>query len=336
MDISMNHKELEKWNRYEKRWKWRDFYFHKVLRRHIFEKYFHYDIAMPRYAGKWLLSKNQTNEWMAEKIMSGEPFMVARFGNTELQTVVSILQERIKGETKESRERFDKWFGRLGELSGFFPNDERLAGQFADLLIESCTQTDLLAMWHCYMEDYMISEYIPNAELTYLTRIEPWRCRHPWTRALKGKKVLVIHPFEDSIMKQYAKRERLFPNPDVLPEFELLTLKAVQTIAGAVDGRFHDWFEALEYMFREAMKKEFDVAILGCGAYGMPLAAKLKKAGKQVVHMGGATQLLFGIKGKRWVESPMVKIDFNDAWVYPMDSETPKFSDKVENNCYWK
>ena len=53
-------------------------------------------------------------------------------------------------------------------------------------------------------------------------------------------------------------------------------------------------------MYTEAVKIDFDTAIIGCGAYGFPLAAKLKAAGKQAFHMGGATQLLFGIKGSRW------------------------------------
>lgn len=43
----------------------------------------------------------------------------------------------------------------------------------------------------------------------------------------------------------------------------------------------------------EALKFDFDVAIIGCEAYGFPLAARLKRAGKIVVHMGGATQILF-------------------------------------------
>lgn len=81
-----------------------------------------------------------------------------------------------------------------------------------------------------------------------------------------------------------------------MPEFELKVLKAVQTLAGGQDDRFTDWFEALDYMYCEALKMEFDVAIIGCGAYGMPLAAKLKQAGKKAVHLGGVTQILFGIK----------------------------------------
>ena len=33
-------KEETEWKLYEIRWKFRDFYFDKVLRQHIFEKYF--------------------------------------------------------------------------------------------------------------------------------------------------------------------------------------------------------------------------------------------------------------------------------------------------------
>ena len=115
-----------------------------------------------------------------------------------------------------------------------------------------------------------------------------------------GKKVLVIHPFEDSIKKQYEKNrthifERIYDADDILPEFELITLKAVQTLAGEHDSRFATWFEALNWMIEQCKKIEFDVAIIGCGAYGFPLAAELKRMGKTAIHLGGATQIVFGI-----------------------------------------
>ena len=82
-----------------------------------------------------------------------------------------------------------------------------------------------------------------------------------------------------------------------MPEFELSCVKAVQTIADEKDDRFKDWFDALNYMYRECMKRDFDIALIGCGAYGMPLAVRLKQAGKQAVHIGGSLQLLSGIIG---------------------------------------
>lgn len=330
----MKNKKL-KWKMYEKRSQFRDFYFHKIIRRHIFEKIINRDPYLPFYANHWVMGKNITNQEIAAQIKKGTPFMVARFGNTELSVMVNTLKRRIFGNSTETQARFDEWFGRLVEGAGFFPNEKELAEPFTDLMLESCKEIDIMAIYHCHMDDYIITEYMKGSRVTFLNHIEPWRCKEPWTAALKGKKVLVIHPFDESVRSQYQKRELLFPGTDVLPEFELKTLKAVQTIAGEVDERFKTWFEALEYMYEEAMKIDFDVAIIGCGAYGLPLAAKLKTSGKQAIHMGGATQIFFGIKGRRWVDNPRAGIAFNDAWVYPKKSETPKNCEIVENHCYW-
>ena len=328
-------KQQTRWKLYEKRCAFREFYFHKVIRRHICEKYFNFDPVMHFYANQFIMGKRKTNRWIAQKLRSGEPFMVARFGNTELSVMTSVLKRRLFGETEEIRDRFNKWFQRLMNWSGFFPNDPSLAESFTDLMLNACKQADVLAMYHCQMDDYVITEYMPQVRVSFLNYLEPWRCRAPWSAALEGKKVLVIHPFEESIRSQYEKRELLFPGTDVLPQFDLKTLKAVQTIAGEKDERFETWFEALDYMYREAMKIDFDVAILGCGAYGFPLAARLKAAGKQAIHMGGVTQILFGIKGRRWVENPRAQLKFNDAWVFPKVSETPSGSGGVEGGCYW-
>ena len=324
----------EKWVRYEKRWRWRDFYFNKCLRRHGIVKYFH----MPHYAGKWVLSPAKTNDYIYRKIMEGRPFMTCRFGNTELQTVVGYLKVKYKGHSAQDDAYLDKWFTRLGKDSGFFPVDYQYLERFSELILESGANADLLAMWHLNMEDFIIEEFAPDADLTFLFRLEPWLApKRPWTAALAGKKVLVIHPFERTIQEQYKKRELIFPNSDILPAFELRTLKAVQTLCGEEDERFATWFDALDYMYEKAMQIDFDVAVIGCGAYGMPLASMLKNAGKQAIHLGGATQLLFGIKGYRWENNYPTKIAtfFNDAWTRALAEETPKNAGTVEKGCYW-
>lgn len=333
-------KDLQKkWQRYERKWRFRDFYFNKILRRHGILKYFHREPVMLHYANRWILSKKKTNDYIYNLILSDKPFMVCRFGNTELQTVVGNLKVKIMGHSQETDAYLDKWFTRLGNGAGFFPVDYQLLDRFTECILNAYQQADLLAMWHLNMEDFVIDGYKPQVDLTYLFWIEPWLAdNRPWSAALKGKKVLVIHPFEDTIQAQYKKREKIFPGTDILPEFELKTLKAIQTICGERDERFADWFEALEYMYQEALKIEFDVAIIGCGAYGMPLAGKLKQAGRKVIHLGGATQLLFGIKGRRWEDNYPSKIAacFNEHWTYPLDSERPQNASTVEMGCYWK
>lgn len=295
-----------------------------------------YAASMKNYAGHLMLTSDQVNQYIHDKIIIGEPFLAGRFGSTEL------LNMRFYDFGGFIGQKYDKnfHFNHLCEWSGFFPHDINLLPKFVDEMKTACQEVDFLAVWFQAFEDYYIKSLMStNLEIGYLLDFEPWAGNVHWSAALKGKKVLVIHPFEHTIQSQYAKRELLFPGTDILPEFELYTLKAVQTLAGTVDSRFNTWFDALEWMFQEAMRTDFDIAIIGCGAYGLPLAARIKKAGKQAIHLAGATQLMFGIKGKRWEENDVfayVRKWFNESWVYPSDEEKIENGNAVEGGCYWK
>jgi hypothetical protein len=90
-------------------------------------------------------------------------------------------------------------------------------------------------------------------------------------------------------------------------------------------------------MKSEIDKTEYDICIIGCGAYGLPLAAHVKRMGKKSIHLGGVTQLLFGIKGKRWEEYivwPYMNL-FNEHWIRPGERSSVKNGNSVEGGCYW-
>lgn len=59
-----------------------------------------------------------------------------------------------------------------------------------------------------------------------------------------------------------------------------------------------------------------------------------QRMGKKAVHLGGATQILFGIKGKRWDENPAVSKFYNEYWVRPLPEESVR-KNNVEGGCYW-
>ena len=88
-------------------------------------------------------------------------------------------------------------------------------------------------------------------------------------------------------------------------------------------------------MCLEISTLNFDIAIIGAGSYGLPLGSFIKQMGRQAVHLGGATQIMFGIKGRRWESKPFFQGLFNDSWVRPRDDETPSNSETVEGGCYW-
>ena len=288
------------------------------------------DFLYKHYVGKDFWDMKELNEHVSSYIISGKPFMMARFGAVELFNMRTAEFHLTSKEQKACQQLYTN--------AGFFPNDPSLLPRFNQVMTDACKQTDVLGIWQMPCEDYFIRKYCKDLRGTCrLISIEPWRYEFPWSAALKGKKVLVIHPFEDSIQAQYLNREHLFPGTDILPEFELKTLKAVQTSGTASDDRFETWFDALDWMCRECEKIDFDIALLGCGAYGFPLAAHIKKMGKQAIHLGGCLQILFGLKGRRWDEGePDIVAMYNDYWHYPLQNEIPTGSGDIEGGTYWK
>lgn len=298
-----------------------DFYRSAYLK--IFKK----RVSLTSYAGRTILDIESGNDKLKSLIESGSPCFVTRLGANELNIILDC-EVRKKVSIRHLKN--------LVTCAGFFPDEEKYAFEFSGLMLEKAPLVDIAVLYFSTGEEFVLGEYAKNASLVHNRAIEPWYTPpKPWTAALAGKRVLVIHPFEETILSQYEKRDKLFPGTDILPEFELKTIKAVQTIAGQRDARFSTWFDALDYMYTEALKQKFDVAILGCGAYGYPLAAKLKEAGKAAIHLGGATQLLFGIKGTRWDNHPVISKFYNDAWVRPSNQNRPPNANKVEGGCYW-
>jgi hypothetical protein len=225
----------------------------------------------------------------------------------------------------------------ISNNAGFFPVDDESLDAFSRLFLDHLKNVDVMAVWFNKYEDVICNTYCKDTELIDLTCLEPFHFVSPWSSRLAGKKVLVVHPFTDSIRKQYdEKRQLLFASSEILPEFELKTLTAVQSIAGTkVD--FATWFDAYRYMCAGMAKVDFDICLIGAGAYGLPLASFAKSLGKQAIHLGGVTQILFGIKGRRWEElyADTTAQLFNEHWVRPIESETPERKDKVEKGCYW-
>jgi len=167
---------------------------------------------------------------------------------------------------------------------------------------------------------------------------EPYYATNPWTEILKDKKVLVVNPFEEAIKSQFKKRDKLFENNKLLPNFELKTIKAIVSLAGEKTN-FKNWFEALDHMKDQINNTDFDIALIGCGAYGFNLAAHCKKIGKIGIHLGGVLQILFGIYGNRYLnpnQSNGIYLKLkNQHWVRPNVNDRPIKYKEVEGGSYW-
>jgi hypothetical protein len=282
------------------------------------------------------------NELLVQQVESGKPVMICRLGQVELDAVLRFYNMQAGGSFWGKLEKYlfkeggmfwwdDDIRSALSDHAGFFSTDEENLQRFGELMLRDIHGIDILGSW--LPGEINLAHLFPDAYIIPLKDLEPYYHVNPWSRVLKGKRVLVIHPFEMSIRNQYARRELLFRDPEVLPEFELLTLKAVQSIAGNPTC-FKDWFTALDWMCDQIARIDFDLAIIGAGAYGLPLAAYVKKLGRQGFHLGGATQILFGIRGSRWDNMPFFQQLYNEYWIRPSEEETPT-SFRQSGEGYW-
>ena len=319
-----------------------------VALRKIYSKLFP---AKTEVYDRGITDPDKASELIYNLLASGKPCMIARYGAFELASVVNYLGVRnphhslLKYITGKELQWW--WNKRLMSFmqsnAGFFPATEENLMKFGEMMVEDSKQVDILGSW-LSTEQYL-NEQLKSASRVHLMQLEPFWGTKPWSRALKGKRVLVVHPFSETIKTQYNKRHELFLKDETLPDFGVLeVVRAVQSIGG--ESSYKDWFDALNFMKSEIEKHDFDVCLVGCGAYGFPLAAHVKRMGKQAVHLGGALQLLFGIRGNRW-EDPNYGVKewsipsgtysglSNEYWVRPSKEEKPKTAGQVEGSCYW-
>ena len=233
------------------------------------------------YAGHSLPSREVGNDLIKSLLLNSDsPMCFGRFGDTELFACADYcIRKKIA----------DQNFWRLCSNAGYFESDATRIDEFVNLYMNAFKATDVLGCWFTIGEDYLLKKYNPGAKLVQLQSYEPYYFPdNPWSESLKGKSVLVVSPFVESIIQQYRIRDKLFLGTEVLPAFDLKTVKAVQTRGKATDTRFSSWFDAFDYMKNEISKKTFDMAIVGCGAYSLPLCAFIKdKLKRSVIQMGG-------------------------------------------------
>lgn len=308
------------------------------------------NVAQEPPAPPCIRDKEETQRIIAEHISSGRPMMLARFGTIECDVCENVRNTFYGG--RGGNWRFIRWRGQPSFINpyvvplftknaGFFPEgDVKALRRFYELMVDSMAEVDILQSWR-------YNELVFEKELRQAIKIDreistPLLTDKPWTLSLEGKRVLVVHPFAETIESQYRRIDKVFPNGTVLPSFRLETVKAVQTAGGEHDSRFTDWFEALQWMKDETDRHDYDIALIGCGAYGYPLAAHCKRTGHQALHIGGVLQLLFGIKGRRWEtvseykdRFPYAATYYNGYWVRPCDSDIPSNAQGVEGACYW-
>ena len=275
-----------------------------------------------------LLSVLDVNEYIFNIIAQSKNSLIGRFGGVEGRIVIEIIMKHNYDISEKNK------FSARNNAGIGIPTNKNLK-KFATEYLNAGTKVDLLGM----MPDpkhTLLAQFSDNNNYCHLNCFNPFftldHSKKIWTNALKGKRVLIIHPFVESIKNQYSRRHKIKTISKILPEFDLLTLKPPMTTE---ENNQCSWLDELQLTKKNILSIDFDIAIIGAGAYGLPLGAFVKDIGKTAIQIGGITQILFGIIGKRWENRPHMQKYIGDGWIRPNESETPSNAFQVEQGCYW-
>ena len=282
---------------------------------------------------------------ICKQFKMNRPFLIGRNGSTELEILSYVLKN---GDNCLFPEQLMK---RLELYSGIFPATQESVSLWVKEYKMALASCDMIAEgWYeplKHEEKYILDSIIPERKKIMLRNLEPYYVKPQlrWSSLLEKKTVAIINSFAQTCEEQTYLSKAIWPTDtqSLLPSSTKWV--PIQTyfppnIAGSnneVSWNVESWNTAVEQIVKQVEEERYhiDIAIIGCGALGMIIASKLKEMGIQCIVMGGALQILFGIRGKRWDTHPVISKFFNDAWVVPPDSCKPLGFKKIEGGCYW-
>ena len=241
----------------------------------------------------------------------------------------------------------------LERNAGVFPTP---SPQWIKSYKEALREADILATgWYAPMaagEQTLLRSLGWTKQQVKLRSLEPYYVEPAdrWTRFLKGQDVCVVNAFASTMHAQVQKgglrlwgslqAESLLPSSTrwhfVKTGYAPVLAQGRATWMDATGEEINSWEEAIEAVVNAVLETEARIVLIGCGGLGMILAARLKRAGKICVMLGGAVQVLFAVKGMRWQHHEVISKFWTPDWVWPAPDETPAGASSVEGGCYWK
>jgi hypothetical protein len=275
------------------------------------------------------------NLYIKEIIQQNKPFFIGRIAGCELKVAYCYKQGKLLDVVDELKE--------LENNAGIYTKDNESLTKYTTKLIESYDHCTIIAEWEKEGKVFaytgsgqeFISKQTPKIPKIDARALEPYYFKDNWMPVIKGKKILIVHPFSKTFTKQVNNLKKIFPEKSWFEDCQLDFVTPPLTLAG--NHQNIDWQDhLLNFIELLKEKKDFDIALVAAGGYGMLISDYIfKDMGKSVMYIGGALQLFFGVVGKRWFNNKEILKLINDDWMRPDKEDKPTNFLNVEKGCYW-
>lgn len=291
-------------------------------------------------------TQEQGASWLTQKVKDiASPFFAGKLGTSECEILLFYLSSRK--DTTPPKPYPAHLRKNICINAGIFPdNDETLDDWANHMLTEVLPNMDGVAEWnpiYPLQENLLLNSFSPTSARFPARSLEPYYesdSSQRWTQEITYL-FAVVSPFQQSIQLQWHYRNAVWSSvrlwSDITPAPHVIRAgyNPYLSKTNNWDDDASDWRTAVENVVEQVSASGARLAILGCGALSLPIAAALKQRGISAIHTGGATQILFGIQGRRWDSHSIISRFYNSAWVRPLPSEIPTNSVLVEGGCYW-
>lgn len=279
---------------------------------------------------------------------SNTPFFIGRNGTIEIEILFFWVLRRRGGGRNPYPTNLQL---QIEQNAGIFPGTAESIDRWCEAYIEALSHMDGGAagwyepVWRA--EKGILDIHAPHAFRTPLRSLEPYYVPRGlrWTEQLVGKHVAVVSSFADTMQAQIQRPKEIWTGAqEGLLDISGVTWTFVRTGYAPMTARGNaewpgthaSWQDSVQYVVNAVVASGAKVALIGCGGLGMIIAARLKVFGISAIVLGGAIQVLFGIKGRRWATHSVISRFWNDAWVWPSPVEIPGAAVLVEGGCYWR
>jgi hypothetical protein len=272
------------------------------------------------------------NDILFQKVLQKEPFIIPRIAGIEnniavWKTMDSKFQRVMKNNAgikisnQYSCDKYSKMYFKAFKNCEIYTGWDKPGDGFSGKVY---TKT------HEYTEEIAKGKKIWGRCLDVFNYIYS----NTWTQGLKGKRILIVSAFCDTIEKQLDKP--VYP-VNLFPDCTFVFIKPPQTQG---DNPSQEWNLEIDEFYYHLNKKvnDYDIALVSAGGYGNLICNYIfEEHNKSAIYVGGVLQMYFGIYGQRWlIELPsIVKMYMNEYWVRVSENERPMGYKQIEAGAYF-
>lgn len=303
-----------------------------------------------------IMNESDGAKLMCEQIRSAQAGWAAgKLGTSELNALLWYIYRKQKNKLPYPERYRKDMFINAGLWAPPDKQQDTVLDEWAADMFEAIKLLDGAAIWNPvpHSQQYeasLLRDLNPNIKTFKLRCLEPYYSpTEQYTLEMTKGSIAVVSPFATSIYHQLKRMGSIFPEDGkagkMWPDNQVFhTILAKYGPNMTTKDPSLTWDEAIiKGGYRAAVKDLADkvqvtgarYAFVGIGAISLLLVAELKRRGLVAIHTGGGTQIMFGVKGRRWENHSVISTFFNNSWVRPEMNEIPTEAMSIEGACYW-